>query len=305
MHNSAVWWSFYHLIQLLCSDNIFIQSCIHVVVAMKYNLQWFSTNHVIFQIIFIHVYQMVSVMFSFSFQPWKVSAHHQMLPAMFLFHLMVSIIFNFSFQPQTASTLCRMAANWLRSAPTVVNTTVFSPLIKTFRRLGGTLRPKNLTKPEVSSVLYTCSVVLFLSDPGVPGGDFMVLYRFIHWHRRCRLGCCSRPQPTLNFQGQIWNLLYLGLKWSDCHETKSKHIDWTQGLKCDHRVWPWPWPWPWIFKVKHAICYISTKSGLKVRCKDLPDSDQGDFRCRHAVDSSCYTGSFLQNTHSSHPIAHQ
>ena len=32
---------------------------------------------------------------------------------------------------------------------------------------------------------------------------------------------------TLNFQGQIWNLLYLRQKWSDCYETKSKHIDWT------------------------------------------------------------------------------
>ena len=30
---------------------------------------------------------------------------------------------------------------------------------------------------------------------------------------------------TLNFQGQIWNLLYLNQKWSDCHETKSKLID--------------------------------------------------------------------------------
>ena len=29
---------------------------------------------------------------------------------------------------------------------------------------------------------------------------------------------------TLSFQGQIWNLLYLSQKWSDCHETKSKHI---------------------------------------------------------------------------------
>ena len=45
------------------------------------------------------------------------------------------------------------------------------------------------------------------------------------------------------------------------HETKSKHIDWTLGLKCDHRVWPWPWPWPWIFKVKYGICYISAKNG--------------------------------------------
>ena len=28
---------------------------------------------------------------------------------------------------------------------------------------------------------------------------------------------------TLNFQGQICNLLYLSQKWSNCHETKSKH----------------------------------------------------------------------------------
>ena len=65
---------------------------------------------------------------------------------------------------------------------------------------------------------------------------------------------------TLNFQGQIWNLLYLTQKSFDCHETK-KHIDWNLGLKCDHWVWPWPWPWPWIFKVKYRICYISAKNG--------------------------------------------
>ena len=43
---------------------------------------------------------------------------------------------------------------------------------------------------------------------------------------------------------------------------KSKHIDWSQGLKCDHRVLPWPWPWPWIFSVKNGICYIFAKNGL-------------------------------------------
>ena len=91
---------------------------------------------------------------------------------------------------------------------------------------------------------------------------------------------------TFNSHGQIWNLLYLSQKWSDCHETKSRHIDRTLGLKNNHRVWPWSWPWPWIFKVRHEICYISTKSGPKVRCKDLLDSDRGDFRCRRAVDSS-------------------
>ena len=135
---------------------------------------------------------------------------------------------------------------------------------------------------------------------------------------------------TLNFQGQKWNLLYLCQKWSDCHETKSKHIDWILALKCDHQIWPWPSPWPWIFKVKYGICYISTKSGpiatkrkanisiepqasnvtngfdldhdldiwickvkcdldhlvTKVRRKDLPDRDRGDFRCGRAVDLS-------------------
>ena len=66
---------------------------------------------------------------------------------------------------------------------------------------------------------------------------------------------------TFSFQGQIWNLLYLSQKWSNCHETKSKHIDWTLRLKCDHQVWPWPWPRPWIFKVKYGIRFISVKNG--------------------------------------------
>ena len=64
---------------------------------------------------------------------------------------------------------------------------------------------------------------------------------------------------TLNFQGQISNWLYISQKWSDCHETKSKHIDWSQDLKCDHQVWHWPWLWPWIFKVKCEIGYICQK----------------------------------------------
>ena len=64
---------------------------------------------------------------------------------------------------------------------------------------------------------------------------------------------------TFDFQGQISNWLYLSQKWSDCHETKSKHIDWTLGFKWDHQVWPWPWPWTWIFKVKYGIGYICQK----------------------------------------------
>ena len=71
---------------------------------------------------------------------------------------------------------------------------------------------------------------------------------------------------TLNFQVQIWNLLYLSQRWFDCHKMKSMHKEWTEALN-DHQVWTWPWPW-------------------KVRCKDLSDNDQGDFRYRCAVDSS-------------------
>ena len=84
---------------------------------------------------------------------------------------------------------------------------------------------------------------------------------------------------------EIATAVYLNQKWSNCHETKSKHIDWPVGLKCDHQdmtltfnfqgqIWnllhpsqkwsdchetkrkhiDWPlgvecdhqiWPWPW------------------------------------------------------------
>ena len=39
---------------------------------------------------------------------------------------------------------------------------------------------------------------------------------------------------TLNFQGQIWNSLYLGQKWSDCHETKKQ----TCRLNSKPQMWP-------------------------------------------------------------------
>ena len=84
-------------------------------------------------------------------------------------------------------------------------------------------------------------------------------YRLISRPQMWPSGLTLTMTLTLNFQGQIWNLLYL--RWSDCHKTKSKYIDWTLGLKCDHQIWPWLWPWPWIFKVKYGICYILTKSG--------------------------------------------
>ena len=88
---------------------------------------------------------------------------------------------------------------------------------------------------------------------------------------------------TLNFQGQIWNCLYLNQKWPDFHETKSKHIDWSQDLKYDHQVWPWPWPWPWIFKVKYGIGYISAKNGriaTKQKANTLTDLKTSNMTIR-------------------------
>ena len=87
---------------------------------------------------------------------------------------------------------------------------------------------------------------------------------------------------TLNFQGQIWNLLYLSQICFDYQEIKSTHIEWTEGLN-DHQVWPWLWTW-------------------KVKCKDLPDSDRGDFRCRRAVDSSSLTVGAVTEPTASHII---
>ena len=40
----------------------------------------------------------------------------------------------------------------------------------------------------------------------------------------------------------------------------------------------------WIFKVICDLDHLVTK----VRCKDLPDSDRGDFRCRRAINSSSF-----------------
>ena len=66
-----------------------------------------------------------------------------------------------------------------------------------------------------------------------------------------------------------------------------------------------PWPLPWISKVKFWNSHISGIGGpvdieqsriihdydcdllvANMRCKDLPDSDRGEFRCQTAVDSS-------------------
>ena len=117
-------------------------------------------------------------------------------------------------------------------------------------------------------VIYSTNRIL-LSHTGIPGvilcfctgshaaagrrflftryilNNFLDFFNFLHdcwpWPIDCLIRFWSIFVVTLtfSFQGQIWNLLYLSQKWSNCHKTKSKHIDWTLCLKCDHQILPW------------------------------------------------------------------
>ena len=82
---------------------------------------------------------------------------------------------------------------------------------------------------------------------------------------------------TLNFQGQIWNLLYLSQKWSDCHETKTHRLNfrpqmWPLGLTLamtltlnfQGQILNWLYFWPkWSdwqeTKSKHINCPLGLK----------------------------------------------
>ena len=85
---------------------------------------------------------------------------------------------------------------------------------------------------------------------------------------------------TLNFQGQIYNLLYLSQNWSYCQETKQTYwlnskasnvtikfdlghdLDrWILKVKRDLDLWPHKWPWPWLFMVKFWNSCISEWEG--------------------------------------------
>ena len=92
------------------------------------------------------------------------------------------------------------------------------------------------------------------------------------WNEKQTYWLKSRPQMwpsgltlamtlTLNVQGQIWNFPYLSHKWSDCHETKSKHIDLTQGLKCGLDIWPHTWSWPWIAVISERDGRLTLNKG--------------------------------------------
>ena len=79
------------------------------------------------------------------------------------------------------------------------------------------------------------------------------------------------PKPTITWLdfGRFLSWRWPWMPMSICYisvkncliaiKTKSKHINWTLCLKCDHRVLLWPWTWPWIFKGKYLIRYIYEK----------------------------------------------
>ena len=59
---------------------------------------------------------------------------------------------------------------------------------------------------------------------------------------------------------------------------------WTRGLKCDNGFYLGHDIDTLIFNVLCDFDHLVTK----VRCKDLPDSNRVDFRCRRAIHSSSF-----------------
>ena len=91
---------------------------------------------------------------------------------------------------------------------------------------------------------------------------------------------------TLNFKKVKYEICYISTK-SGLIATKQKANTsiWILGIKCDNGFDLGHDIDIWIFKVICDLDHLVTK----VRCKDLPDSDRGDFRCRRAVDSSSFS----------------
>ena len=73
---------------------------------------------------------------------------------------------------------------------------------------------------------------------------------------------------TLNFQGQIWNLLYLRQKWSDCHKTKYKHIYWTP---------QWPQMWPMGLTLNITLTFEFCRSNMTLTFDQSHDLDHGSW----------------------------
>ena len=64
---------------------------------------------------------------------------------------------------------------------------------------------------------------------------------------------------TLDFQGQILEMLYLRNGRADWHRAKGMWVNRMLDPHCDFELWPHPWPWPLIFKVKF---WKSRNSGM-------------------------------------------
>ena len=64
---------------------------------------------------------------------------------------------------------------------------------------------------------------------------------------------------TLDFQGQILKMLYLGNGRADWHGTKGMWVDRMLDSLCDFELWPHAWPW--IFKVNFLNSCISGMGG--------------------------------------------
>ena len=102
-----------------------------------------------------------------------------------------------------------------------------------YARVSQEILPNNLNDSIQSLKINSKSLTHWLLN------NFFDFFHFWHdcwpWHINylIRFWSIFVVTLTLKFQGQIWNLLYLSQKWSDCHEMKSKHIDWTPGLRCD------------------------------------------------------------------------
>ena len=84
---------------------------------------------------------------------------------------------------------------------------------------------------------------------------------------------------------QMWpyEICYMSTKSGPIATRRKANISiWTLGLKFDNGFDLGHDLDIWIFKVICDLDHLVTK----VRYKDLPDSDRGDFSCRRAVDSS-------------------
>ena len=105
---------------------------------------------------------------------------------------------------------------------------------------------------------------------------------------------------TLSCQGQLCNLLYLSQKWCNCPQNEKRTYRLDTRPQMQPSILTLVMTLTLIFKVKfsqewqgrltlsvihdHDCDLLETK----LSCKDLPDSDQDNFRCRRAVDlSSC------------------